>query len=550
VIDIADVLALGTPQLAAAYGIADPPVPPSREAATMLLEHAWREGIRWFDTAQAYGDSEELLGSSLGDRTGARVITKLHPEAAGASSAEVEQLLERSRRRLGGRQLWAVLLHRDRMLDEWDGELGQTLRRWREQGAVRHLGISVESVDTLPRALSLDGVEVVQLPASVFDRRAMRLDCVRGATASGKHIFIRSVFLQGLALLDVDRVRQLLPAAAPMVDALSRFCELHALERHQFALDYVRRRLPDATLVVGAATIEQLGQNCEAVRSEPCDPELCDAWDEFWPSDDEDVIDPARWPADRPTMRIPVIIQARMGSSRLPGKVLMRVIDQPVIRWVYERASRIPGTDGVVVATTTGPRDDALVRYCEQQGIRVFRGSEADVLDRMVSCGRQLGAEAVVRITADCPLLDPAESGRVVEAFTAHQELQYASNIDPRTLPDGLDTEVIAMKALEAASREATDPADREHVTPFVRRHPDLFPASSVVSPMNLNHLRLTLDDIDDYTFLSAIAERLRARAEPGSLDEVLAVLEDPELMKLHPGDGPPPAIVSQSAPS
>ena len=545
--DIAETLALGTSQLAAAYGIADPSEPPTRAAATALLQEARRQGIRYFDTAQAYGDSEELLGAAFGAQRDARIITKLHPDACDAAGEDIERLLAGSVARLAHRPIWAVLLHRDRMLDQWNGELGETLRRWRDEHAVSHLGISVESVHALPRALSLDGIEVVQFPGGVFDRRAMRLECVRDAHAGGKRLFVRSVFLQGVALLEVDRVRQLLPAAVPMVDALCRFCELHGLERHQFAVDYVRRRLPNATLVVGAASIDQLGQNCEAARTEPCHAELCDAWDEFWPSDDEAVVDPARWPASKPRPRIPVIVQARMGSTRLPGKVLMGLIDRPVIQWVYERARCIPGTDGAVVATSTDRRDDALARYCEREGIPVYRGSEADVLDRVVRCARGLDADAVVRVTADCPLLDPVQSGRVVAAFRAFEGCQYASNIDPRHLPDGLDTEVIGMAALEASWRDAADPLDREHVTPFVRRHPELFPATSVVSPGKLNHYRLTLDDIDDFTFLSAIVERLQARRQSGTLEEVLTILEDPELMRLHPGNA---GTVTQPAPS
>ena len=542
--EIADALALGTPQLAVPYGIADGPEPPPANAAAKLLEHAWRDGIRYFDTAQAYGDSEELLGRSLAAHAEARIITKLHPDATDAPRDEIERRLERSRTRLGRGELWAVLMHRDRMLDRWDGELGETLRHWRDQGSIRHLGISIESVDSLPRALSLDGIDIVQLPGSVFDRRAMRLACVRDASACGKLIFVRSVFLQGLALVDLDRVGQLLPAAVPMIDAFQRFCEQHGLDRHQFAVDYVRRRLPEATLVVGAVTTEQLRENCDAVRSEPYGLELCEAWDEFWPDEDEAVINPTRWQAEeRP--RISVIIQARMGSSRLPGKVLMRLIDRPVIQWVYDRASRIPGTADVVVATSTERRDDPLVRYCERQAIPVFRGSEHDVLDRVVSCAREIGADAVVRITADCPLLDPAESGRVVEAFRALDGCQYASNIDPRSLPDGLDTEVIAIAALESASRAATDPDDREHVTPFIRRHAELFTAASVVSERNLNRYRLTLDDIEDFTLLSAVVERLQARGEAGALDQVLAVLEEPDVMTLHRAVGRPSGTVS-----
>lgn len=246
-------------------------------------------------------------------------------------------------------------------------------------------------------------------------------------------------------------------------------------------------------------------------------------------------------------MRIPVVIQARMGSSRLPGKVLMLLDDRPVLQWVVDRARRIAETHGVVVATSSDSQDDALVRYCDRHGITVFRGSEANVLDRYVTCARQIHADAVVRITADCPLLDPAESGRVVADFRHLPDCSYASNISPRSLPDGLDTEVVSVTALEAAWRETTDPADREHVTPFVRDQPDRFVSASVRSPLDASRYRLTLDTLADFTLLAAVTDRLRVRGQAGSVREVLAVLDEPDLAELRaasessvPVDQPP----------
>ncbi len=236
-------------------------------------------------------------------------------------------------------------------------------------------------------------------------------------------------------------------------------------------------------------------------------------------------------------MRIVSVIQARMGSSRLPGKVLMTLYDRPVIEWVHERASRIPGIADVVVATTTARADDGLARWCERHGMTVFRGSEHDVLDRYIRCAREHDADAVVRITADCPLLDPGESGRVVASFLDTQACDYASNVEPRTYPVGLDTEVISRDALEVSGREAEDPSDLEHVTSFVRRNPIRFPQASVTFEPDASKHRWTLDEIDDFTFLSAVAERLQLRNFQGSMAEVLAILDaEPELQGLNAG--------------
>jgi len=233
-------------------------------------------------------------------------------------------------------------------------------------------------------------------------------------------------------------------------------------------------------------------------------------------------------------MRIPVVIQARMGSSRLPGKVLMLLDDRPVLRWVVDHASRIPGTDGAIVATSTERQDDAIARYCRRHGIEVFRGSEADVLDRFVRCARERRADAVVRLTADCPLLDPTESGRVIHAYCNLPNCSYANNVSPQSVPAGFGTEVISMAALETSWREASDPADREHVTPFVRRQPERFISTCVTSSLSAPQYRLSLDTLADFTFLSAIVDRLRLRGCGHSVREVLDVVADPDLAVLR----------------
>lgn len=236
-------------------------------------------------------------------------------------------------------------------------------------------------------------------------------------------------------------------------------------------------------------------------------------------------------------MKVVAVIQARMGSSRLPGKVLMTLLDRPVIQWVHERALRIPGVEEVVVATSTAAVDDPLAYWCQENGASLFRGSADDVLDRYTECARRHHADVVVRITADCPLLDPAVSGSVLRAFLGRQGCDYASNTQPPTFPDGLDTEVMSRQALEASARGAVEQFDREHVTQFIRRHPERFPAESVVCEQHYSGERWTLDELTDLVFLSAVAQRLRRAGASGSMEEVLAILDaEPELRSINSG--------------
>lgn len=244
-------------------------------------------------------------------------------------------------------------------------------------------------------------------------------------------------------------------------------------------------------------------------------------------------------------MKRVAIIQARMGSTRLPGKVLLPLGEVPVLRKVYERVKLVPGLSGVAVATSTSPRDDEIVRFCHGRDIPVHRGSERDVLDRYYQVARKCGAEAVMRITADCPFIDPRQSGRVLAAFLAAEGCEYACNIEPPFLPDGMDTEVIRFDTLERIWREATDPQSREHVTRYIRSHMDRFCTVSVRGDRDWSGYRLTLDEPADYRLLRRVAEVLERRAQFGYVEEIVAILEEkPELVRLNRHLAPAPGGV------
>ncbi|MDD1665167.1 MAG: glycosyltransferase family protein, partial [Methanomicrobiales archaeon] len=185
---------------------------------------------------------------------------------------------------------------------------------------------------------------------------------------------------------------------------------------------------------------------------------------------------------------VAAIIQARTGSTRLPGKVLMDIAGEPMLARVMERAGRAKTLDEILVATTTESADDGIVSLCEEREWECFRGSEADVLDRYYQAAHAYHADHIVRITSDCPLIDPGVVDRVVSEFLERQPgVDYACNFLPRrTYPRGLDTEVMTFHALERSWREDGNPAHREHVTQYILRHPDLFQTHGVVHETDL----------------------------------------------------------------
>ena len=201
---------------------------------------------------------------------------------------------------------------------------------------------------------------------------------------------------------------------------------------------------------------------------------------------------------------IVAILQARMSSSRLPGKVMKPILGMPMIGRHIERLNRCDSLDRIVVATSKDPSDDGLASYCEGLGVRVFRGSLDDVLGRFAGAAIANGAEHVVRLTADCPLADPL----VIDACVwRHIETSadYTSNTLQRSYPDGLDVEVMTAAALKTMQAEATDPYEREHVTPFLYRNPERFRIAQLVQSARLDDRRWTVDTAEDFEFVSRV---------------------------------------------
>jgi spore coat polysaccharide biosynthesis protein SpsF len=225
---------------------------------------------------------------------------------------------------------------------------------------------------------------------------------------------------------------------------------------------------------------------------------------------------------------IGVIVQARMGSSRLPGKVMQDLAGAPALERLFERLRRVKGAPLIVLATSTLPCDDVIADYVSATpDIKLWRGSEQDVLNRYADSARHFDLDPIVRITADCPLVEPTCIDAVLDAYHAQPGCQYADNVVPRTFPHGYDVQILSRRALEAADQEATLPTDREHVGPFIIRHSERFPATHIVySGEPCADLRITLDYPEDLTLIRAIYERLYPVNPDFGLNEILALRE------------------------
>lgn len=223
-------------------------------------------------------------------------------------------------------------------------------------------------------------------------------------------------------------------------------------------------------------------------------------------------------------MRTVAVIQARTGSTRLPGKVLLPLLGEPLLSHVVRRVSRASSLDATVVATTLAPGDDVIVQLAASEGWLVERGSETDLLGRYLGAALAHRADRIVRVTSDCPLVDPGVIDQVVSVFDGGQ-VDYASNtLEPRTYPRGLDVEAMTLAALERAAREDDDPRSREHATPYIYRHPTLFRLRAVRLPVDLSRHRWTVDTAEDYELVRHIYDAIGR--DDFSWREALAVVE------------------------
>lgn len=234
------------------------------------------------------------------------------------------------------------------------------------------------------------------------------------------------------------------------------------------------------------------------------------------------------------------IIQARMGSSRLPGKVLLDIAGATLLERTAQRAARIPGVDQVVIATTDVALDDAIGGFCRERDWPCFRGSEPDVLDRYTRAARAFGAELVIRVTSDCPFLCVSEAGRLL-AFHKERDADYSHNITVwgSGMPLGTGVEVFTRAALEASWSDGREPHHREHVDEYIYEHPERFRIEMITAPPELHRpeMRLTVDTEADLELVREIYRRL---GEPGqgdvvALRDVIALLDaEPALLELN----------------
>ena len=225
-----------------------------------------------------------------------------------------------------------------------------------------------------------------------------------------------------------------------------------------------------------------------------------------------------------------------MTSTRLPGKVLLDAVGKPLLEHMVERLKRVPSLAGIVIATTTNTADDLIAALADRLAVGCYRGSEYDVMGRVLGAALAYDADVIVRTTGDCPLIDPETVERVTQAYLAN-DADYVSNVLKRTYPRGMDTEIYATATLADAADRTDDPKDREHVSLFIHKNPQRYQLRNVPAPAELTapEFRLTVDEPADYELIRRIFEALYPRSPEFALADIVALMRDrPELAEIN----------------
>lgn len=234
--------------------------------------------------------------------------------------------------------------------------------------------------------------------------------------------------------------------------------------------------------------------------------------------------------------KIVVIIQARMKSTRLPEKVLKNIAGKPILAHVIERLRDARLVDEIIIATTTKDEDRAILKFANESREKSFAGSKGDVLDRYYQAAKRCEADVIVRITSDCPLIDPGVVDKIIAFYLKHRgTIEYVSNFLKRSYPRGLDTEVFSFKVLKKAWQQAKEPHQREHVTPYIYEHPEIFHLANAENNEDLSYMRWTVDEEEDLEFVREVYKRLYKDGEIFLMKDILALLKkEPQLLDIN----------------
>ena len=293
-------LVLGTAQLGMSYGIANKTGQPNQKLATTIIQKAWTNGIQEFETAQGYGISENVLGrafSALGITKDVCVISKFDPGLDHLNRDLMHNALDASLNKLNVQRLYGMLLHHQESMTLWEKGLKRICQTFIESGKVKYFGVSVYSPTAAIKALNLDGIDLIQLPSNILDRRFEQANVFTIAQEKGKHIYIRSTFLQGLLLMSLETIPNNMSYVKPILQRLDQLKKETGLTSQEIALGYIKMEVPEAQIILGVEETAQLNQNLLS-WGKGYPPSLVSKIKTLFKNVDETILNPVLWPSN------------------------------------------------------------------------------------------------------------------------------------------------------------------------------------------------------------------------------------------------------------
>jgi len=521
-------ISLGTVQFGLNYGIANKQGKIKERDVYQILDFAYKKGIKILDTGDAYGKSEVVIGHySSGSNNDFKIVSKLSGLEE-YSSKEAEDKFLATLKRLKKDKIYGYLVHRFEDLSR-NKELWDFFKRLKKEGRVKKIGFSLYHPEELKTLLDKKiDFDIVQIPYSVFDQRFKVY--ASALKNRGVEVYARSVFLQGLFFLNIREIKKHFPSAVGSMERLNKISTDYNVPVHSLCLCFVLLNDFIDKVIIGIDSLEQLKQNIDALKYLSVVRKNFNTIERDLRLDNEEVILPFNW------RKATAIIQARMGSSRLPGKVLLKVMDKTILEYVVERVRKARNVGDLIIATTTKKDDLKIVNLAKKLGIKVFCGSEADVLERYYQAATLFKAKHIIRITSDCPLIDPGIIDNVIDSYF-ESEADYCTNSLSQTFPDGVDVELFSYGALKDAWENAKLLSEREHVTPYIKNNPDKFKIVSLKNSINLQDKRWTLDREEDFIFIRCILNKLYPKNPDFGMNDIIEFLKkNPYLENINEG--------------
>ncbi len=514
-------LGLGTVQFGLDYGFTKKK---SQAEVDAILEKCIEKGVHFLDTARDYGDSEAKIGHFLKNHpahpfTVATKVSPIPPETLRDRQKikdHFRQSLEKSATALGLARLPLVQMHQGHDSELINNDLWDVVREMREKQQFEQFGISVYEPEPVKDIIFryAGQIDFIQIPFNLLDERFF---AVKNLLAEKNiKVISRSAFLRGIL---VSKNNEMPAETAKARDGLAQEAAGLNLKLEEYALLYALSQDWIVSTIAGVDSAHELEVDANLLAKSK---NFSRPKPKVGPVKviNQDLIDPRKWGG----IELLAILQARMSSSRLPGKVLMPVLGEPMLWRQIERVRRSQKISKLIIATSTDPSDDPIEAFCAARGVDCFRGDLNRVLDRFYQAAVQYRPKNILRLTGDCPLSDPAVIDELVDFFNAGN-YDYASNTIPHTYPDGLDAEIFTAKALAEAWRLAAVPYAWEHVTPYIYGNPQIFKLGSFAGKQDLSALRWTVDTKEDFERIRHIYEALYPENPFFGLQDILRFL-------------------------